>query len=459
MNRRSFLRLILPIIAFKENLSYALENKRLINITSLIVNLISNNKPVYIPAGNYSIDAGSIKLSSNSKLVFSKYAYFTLNKTKNSDNCLFLIDGAESIEISGGIFKADDDVVEVISIKNGSKNISINELSCIGCRLLSSNVTKSYDAISNTDINMNLNITECHGNAVHVNTKKAFIALRYTKNSVCQKCIVDGYYHGILFWGGDSNPKKNGDIYKERKTGNIRIIKNSISNVQQGGIWGSMGEYVSIDSNYLEKGGDVGIDFEGCNRSTAVNNIVKNFRHGGLATFFLCNDILFENNTTVSSEEGNVVVAIFNSTLKQKNTNIKFISNNFIGDGVISSFTQHGSVNELLIQNNNFLNTLLILTSPNNGKIKIIKNTFEFNMQPQENTLIVDVSSVLNNDGGFILENNGVISDRKWFLDTSIFRVNILMYRNSKILPIIKDNSVEKRQTPNSVTLLTILHK
>lgn len=459
MNRRLFLSLILSIIAFKEKFSYALENKKLINITSLIIDLISKNKPVDIPAGNYSIDVVSIKLRSNSKLNFSRNAYFTLNKNKDNKNCLFLIDGSENVEISGGIFKADDDVVEVISIKNGSKNISINELFCIGCRLLSSNVTKNYDAIRNTDINMNLNITECHGKTVNVNTKKAFIALRYTKNSVCQKCIVDGYYHGILFWGGDSNPKKNGAVYKERKTGNIRIIKNSISNVQQGGIWGSMGEYVTIDSNYLEKGGDVGIDFEGCNRSTAINNIVKNFRHGGLATFFLCNDILFENNTTVSSEEGNVVVAIFNSTLKQTNTNIKFISNYFIGDGVISSFTQHGSVNELLVQNNKFLNTLLILTSPNNGEMKIAKNKFKFNMPPHENTFIVNVSSVLKNDGGFILESNDVFSDNKWFLNDSLYRINILMYRNSEIFPIIRDNSVEKRQVPNSVTVSTILQK
>lgn len=459
MHRRSFLTLTLLTLGLKGTSSLASEEGKPLNVTQHLLDLISSGQSVNIPAGNYVIDAASIKLQSNSKVVFSKDAVFKVNKTGNDEVCIFLIDGKSDIEVSGGVFYYDDDTVDVINIVNHSTDISINEITCQGCRLVVSDVMKSYDLISDGDLNSHINIIGCKGSSSKINTRRAFIELHYTKESACESCIIDGYYHGMMFWGGDSNPHKNGAVGNARKAFQLRFKNNNIKNVQLGGIWGSMGDSVSIDSNYLENGRDVGIDFEGCNNSFAINNEVKDFRHGGLATFFLCNNIRFENNVSTSTKKENIVAAIFNSTLKQDNKNISFINNNFIGDGVLSSFTQNGSVSELLIKNNKFTNTLITLVSSNNGRIEISGNNLGFTILPREGDFIVNVSNSLTIENALILQGNNIISEKKWFSGRPVFHIKTLEMRNSGVKPLVKDNLIEDKLQPNSAVILKLIQK
>ncbi|PKE32806.1 hypothetical protein CWS43_02610 [Rahnella sp. AA] len=459
MHRRSFLTLTLLTLGLKGRLSLASEEGKPLNITQHLLDLISSGQSVNIPAGNYVIDAASIQLQSNSRVAFSKDAVFKVNKTGSGEVCIFLIDGKSDIEVSGGVFYYDDDTVDVIKIVNHSADISINEIICQGCRLVVSDVMKSYDLISDGDLNSRINITGCKGSSSIINTRRAFIELHYTKESACEHCIIDGYYHGMMFWGGDSNPQQNGAVGNARKAFQLRFKNNNIKNVQLGGIWGSMGDSVSIESNYLDNGRDVGIDFEGCNNSFAINNEVKDFRHGGLATFFLCNNIRFENNVSISTKKENIVAAIFNSTLKQENKNISFINNNFIGDGVLSSFTQNGSVSELLIKNNKFTNVLITLISPNNGRIEISGNNLGFTILPREGDFIVNVSNSLTTESMLILQENNIHSDKKWFSGEPVFHIKTLEMRNTGVRPLVKDNLIEEKLLPNPAVILKLIQK
>lgn len=459
MNRRNLIILTVLTLGLKGRLALATKSPEPLNITQYILEQISAGKPVNIPAGNYLIDAVSIKINSGSKLNFSKEAVFKVNASDRSSRCIFLIDGKQDIEITGGVFNAEDDMTEVISILNGAHSISVSEVKCNGCRLLTSDVMKSYDLINDSELNYNININECYGASTKIVTRKAFIELHYIKVCNCFDCNIDGYYHGIMFWGGDANPKRDGVLENLRKVSHLNFKGNTVKNVQLGGIWGSMGEYITIDSNYLEQGRDVGIDFEGCNNSLAINNIIKNFRHGGLATFFLCSDIKFENNTSISTKKENIVAAIFNSTLKQDNRNIQFINNKFIGDGVITVFAQNGTVSELLIQGNIFTNTSIKLTSPNNGAIKISKNNFSFNIMPQKDMPVVNVSNVLNASSYLIIQDNHINSEQKWFTDIPVFHIKTLESRNSELVPIVEGNLVEKVSSPKSAIVSKITQK
>ncbi|WP_416414107.1 right-handed parallel beta-helix repeat-containing protein [Pantoea sp. App145] len=415
--------------------------------------MLQEKKEVNIPAGKYVIDDLPIRITSNSRLSFSKDAIIKVNKNKKNESSVFIIDGESDIEFEGGAFYSYDDTVEVIKVVNNAHGISIKNVSCNGCRLFVSDVMKSYNLINDMDLNDKITISNCEGGSEKIKTRRAFIELHYTKNSECEGCVVDGYYHGMMFWGGDSNPNKDGAESNKRKVYNIRFSNNNIKNVQLGGIWGSMGKSVSIDSNNISHGRDVGVDFEGCTDSQATNNIIKDFRHGNLATFFLCKNILFENNTSISTRKENIVAAIFNSTLNQANRNLKFINNTFIGDGVNSYFEQNGTVNDLIIKNNSFSNVSIKLMSPNNGRLEISDNTFFFKIFPDVGTFVVSVSNVMNHENNINLENNNVNSLSNWFLDKPVFNVKVLKPRNLNGSPIIRGNLVEKKSSQYSTII------
>ncbi|MEG3130362.1 right-handed parallel beta-helix repeat-containing protein [Pantoea cypripedii] len=443
MNRRNFIIISSLVLGLNSKMSLSSENVNAKNITQEIVDSLSSNQIVNIPKGEYVIDVGAIKLSSNDKLRFAKDAIIHVNKKDNNRGYVFSIDGESNIEVVGGVFYDDDDSVEVVRIQNGSSGISINEVTCIGCRLTYCNVKGDYEDIDESNLNRKISIKGCQGYTQSVKTRNAFVELRYTKESECLSCTVNGYYHGLMFWGGDSNPKRNGSISNIRKSFNIAFKNNTIRNVQLGGIWGSMGSLITIDSNYLENGGDVGVDFEGCNDSSATNNSIINFKNGGLATFFICNGIKFENNVSSATKKGNVVAVIFNATQKQNNKGISFINNTFVGHGVLTLFKQNGAVDDLLIKSNVFTNVTLNLMSKNNGDVEITNNEFYFNLKPANDDYVVSVSNVTTSGKNITLEDNKIHSNGKWFSDTRVFYVRVFENINSGTSPVVKNNTVE----------------
>lgn len=446
MNRRNFIFFVIVGLLSNQRVSLSDESKPDENITNHILNGLSQSNVVNVPNGIYEIDAGKIVLNSGSSLIFAPGAVLKINSSTSSEQSLFTLDGKNGVSITGGHFIAADDSVVVFKIQNGSKNINITNVSCEGCRLLFSDVLSPYDQINSNLLNENILISHCHGKANKLLTRRAFVEFHYTQNSQCVSCDVEGYYHGLMFWGGDSNPNRDGGENNQRKTSHLTFKNNNLKNLRQGGIWGSMGEYITIDTNTLENGGDVGIDFEGCNSCLATNNSVKNFRHGGLATFFICNDILFKNNTSISTDEKNKIAAIFNATQKQSNKKIYFLNNKFLGEGVVAAFGQNGAVTDLLIKENTFTNIIVDLTSNNNGKIQFVDNKFAFNLLPSKAVEVVRVANVANADNEIVLTGNEVKSDHKWFADKSVFYIDTVSARNFQASPEVNNNIIDQSQ-------------
>ena len=446
MNRRKFIFLAIAGLVVNQRVSLSDENKPTENITDRILSGLSQGNAVNIPDGVYEIDAGKIVLNSGSSLIFGNTTVLKINNSTSNEQSLFTIDGKEGVSITGGHFISTDDSIVLFKIQNGSKNINVANISCEGCRLLFSDVLSPYDHINNSLLNENISISHCRGKANKLLTRRAFVEFHYTQNSQCVSCDVEGYYHGLMFWGGDSNPNRDGDENNQRKTSHLTFKNNNLRDLRQGGIWGSMGEYITIDTNILENGGDVGIDFEGCKSCVATNNSVKNFRHGGLATFFICNDILFKNNTSISTDEKNKIAAIFNATQKQSNKKIYFLNNKFLGEGVVAAFGQNGAVTDLLIKENTFTNITVDLTSNNNGKIQFVDNKFAFSLLPSKAVEVVRVANVANADNEIVLTGNQVKSEHKWFADKSVFYIDTVSARNFQASPEVNNNMIDQSQ-------------
>lgn len=177
-----------------------------------------------------------------------------------------------------------------------------------------------------------LSVTGNVGNASNAANGYAAISLRYTSDSIVQGNNTRGYGHGVMFWGGDSASDGAGT----RKTQRLVIAYNVINDVGQGAIWGSMGREITVIGNTCRTGGDVGIDFEGCQMSSATGNTVENFANGGLTTFYSCTDILFASNMVEQDAQSgaaykafgpgpSVRVTLLGNTLRAANPSIAAI--------------------------------------------------------------------------------------------------------------------------------------
>ncbi|MBQ9359240.1 MAG: right-handed parallel beta-helix repeat-containing protein [Abditibacteriota bacterium] len=111
---------------------------------------------------------------------------------------------------------------------------------------------------------------------------------------------MEGYSHGIQWWGGDSDVRRGGE---HKNFGYLRngVIENCrCSDIEGGGIWGSMGENIQVRGCSVSLCNDVGIDFEGCLDSGAEDCLASDCRNGNYSTFQYCTGkIVFRNCRSV----------------------------------------------------------------------------------------------------------------------------------------------------------------
>lgn len=439
MNRRAFLLSTISSVALSSQFARAVTiNNTKKNLSELFKG--QNSKKIVIPSGDYYFDGTSININSMSEIIFLDGANIYINTQKNNNSTtVFNITDAKNIQISGGTFIAEDDMIVVVQCIDYVKDITVKKIKCIGCRIFASKMTQRYSDILIEKISQGINVSSCRANAKQIKTNHACIELSYINGGRCSNNIISAFYHGVMFWGGDSDPVKNGEPNNERKCTALVINNNIIRDVRLGGIWGSMGDRVSIAANYVENGGDVGIDFEGCNNSIAKNNIVKNFKHGCLATFFICDNITFKNNLALNTGVyGKSIAAIFNASQKPLNKNINFIGNVFVSEGLISYFKQNGAADYLNVRNNYFGNVVVDFTSNNNGDIDISDNKFKYDTVIGEIASTIKVGNVKKPNASITIANNSFINiPSKNFKAIQFFKTEI-----NKKLSVKTNNNV-----------------
>jgi hypothetical protein len=179
-------------------------------------------------------------------------------------------------------------------------------------------------------------------------------------------CVISGYNHGIAWWGGDSNTSVDGAVENERKAKNIIISNNNISDIKMGGIWGSMGENITITGNNVRISG----------------NTVSKCHFGGITTFYICRNVSIVGNsvTAIATE---FVIKIYNSTASAYASNSGYtISGNALrceDETDVANFSIESSSNVNIVGNT--LTNVKIIANPASGQISslsIANNTFNY---------------------------------------------------------------------------------
>jgi hypothetical protein len=347
--------------------------------------LVNSGKKVKVPAGNYVLDCNKINITtSDCEIQFDKNAKVQVINTSgltgaNAEAVVFRISGTSlttiyNVKISGGQFTYADDRIALVGVLSYVDGVIVDRVKVTGLRLIATNdANNNYTNSTSTSRSKRVSATYCIATAATVSTKGAAISFRYSDYGTTSNNIIYGYYYGIMFWGGDSNTGSNGGLGNERKCVGIRSTADRIS-ATKAAWWGSMGldcVATSLSCYGLGTDTDVGIDFEGCVRCSAVGCYVKDFRYGCYATFFYSDGVVFDACCAEVTVEGYRVFTINNSSQNANNRSVTYSNCMFSGVGCCSVVYQQGAVNDLTISNCTFRNVVLHLDSLNNGRIGI----------------------------------------------------------------------------------------
>lgn len=418
------------------------------DVTNKLQQLLNKYDTVFFPNGNYLI---SKSLSAKSGQLI--YSNGTANIISNSTAPFNFIEvrSKEDVKIENINFigpdntKSPDYAVRIVN----SKGVHVTNIRCNNAGLAAAT---GFEGVGYKDINdyksgdrstgsSDVFIDNCTGTgSLEAMKTTRGVWFEYVNNWKISNSSVKNYVQGIQWWGGDSNPERNGDTSDERKTKNGIVENVMASNIAGGGIWGSMGENITVRNCKVSTCGDVGIDFEGCFSSTAANNAVKNCKNACLATFHYNKNISFNNNRVSQAEPANPLACIFNSAQKQDNGTVSFTNNNFSADKGIGFIFQQGPSNNILFEKNTLTNVVLNLAFNNNKIIQIRNNTIKLTRTVDKYNYIIK-AGLTNNNGKLTIENNKIISTVKQSAD--IYAINPLQADyNSSPVNIIKNNNI-----------------
>ncbi|MEG8501660.1 hypothetical protein U4P66_04035 [Klebsiella pneumoniae] len=393
-------------------------------------NALANScKKVVVPAGNYVLDCNKINIStSDCEIEFDKNAKVQVVNTSglsgaNAEAVVFRITGTSlatvyNVRISGGQFTYANDTIALVGVLSYADGVKVERVNVTGLRLISTNdANNNYTNSTSASRSKRVSATFCKATAATVSTRGAAISFRYSDYGTTSNNIIYGYYYGIMFWGGDSNTGSNGGLGNERKCVGIRSTADRIS-ATKAAWWGSMGldcVATALSCYGLGTDTDVGIDFEGCVRCSAVGCYVKDFRYGCYATFFYSDGVVFDACCAEVTTEGYRVFTINNSSQNANNRSVTYNNCMFSGVGCCSVVYQQGAISDLVISNCTFRNVVLHLDSLNNGRIGINNFNMVFDQVPVDGRVFNAVTYY-----AALVINASVLALRDTFINSSV---------------------------------------
>lgn len=369
------------------------------------INTCPNGCQVYL-SRTYNVTTGSINLASGVSL--QGVGTQTTFITSNSSGSILTGTSVSKISARSIAFSGTSDAVIAFHFLAAS-DIRVEQCATITCALLFSESTSATYAGVNSGnscwrINVIDNICLLLGAVASTN---AAIQLRYTNESSIVNNITEGYYHGIQYWGGDANT--NGAITNARLSVGLVISGNHVKNSTAGGIWGSMGERLTIASNEVSGCGDIGIDVEGTNTATITGNTVEACTNGAIAMFYLNSGIIVQGNSCSTTVAGQWLFAIYNSAQSTDNKDITVQGNTFIGVGVIAKVGNENA-DDIKIVGNTLRNTEILFNSNNYHLVTVEDNTLVFDLAAGSAFNAIQVQKT-NGDGRARVSGNIVYSD------------------------------------------------
>lgn len=294
--------------------------------------------------------------------------------------------------IQGGQFFCDSDYGTVVWVFGGVADITLERVGAVGATLVTGNSSAvagrdNYPGVTSGNSPARLRVRNCRATATNVKTVAAGIGCNYVRDALYQGNTVRGYNHGITWWGGNSSYDRDGlPFANSRKTRQVQIVDNFVHDVVQGGIWGSMGEQISITGNTVVDAGDTGIDFEGDLDSVASGNTVRvtGAKHCNvcISTFFTVKNVVFSKNTIQTAMSEVPLYGHYNSS--NNNTysrDVRLIGNSFIctdTDGKAAEVMVNSAIHDIEFSENDLLNCVLNAYGRGLHDSVITRNRFRF---------------------------------------------------------------------------------
>lgn len=98
----------------------------------------------------------------------------------------------------------------------------------------------------------------------NLSSANAVVLVRYCWGWAVRRVTISTCRTGVLWWGGDSNPSRDGAIGGKRWCRNGAVDDVTVTGAEAGGIWGSMGELITLSGCRAYWCMDFGLHTEGC---------------------------------------------------------------------------------------------------------------------------------------------------------------------------------------------------
>ena len=360
--------------------------------TTAIQAAFNASSSVYFPSGTYLISS-SITLNANQQLIGSS-AIITWDATIL--NYAFTGVSINDIEITGLIFSsitANTAPTYGIFLQNSFRvKISRCKTNLVGLAWITSTSYTNYSGVTSANSSSDILIENCNliGSGSSSGVQVA-IFIQYCYHFLITNCSVLNYGQGINWWGGDANT--NGALTNNRLCYNGSITNCSVYNISGGGIWGSMGQNITVSGNSIDTCFDVGIDFEGCFDCTASGNTVSNCVNGCFSLFFFNRNIVFSGNAGTQANATYPIFKCNNQAQTTDNKSVTLTGNTFRGQSVITSCTfAGGPIQSVIFNGNSFINCFISCQFNNMEFINIIGNSFIFDVASGSTINAISVS-------------------------------------------------------------------
>ena len=391
-----------------------------------IQKILDEHKQVFFPPGRYLISQ-SLVLRSNQQLSGSDSSVFAFHQAVEVTNDLaFLtVNSQHNLRLTNLTFYRKDEPKQATYAVDACnvQQLTIERVVAYNCGIVkvaqceSHNYATIPDALSSDQFrevgNTQVTVTNCRGTGSQGSVAQhgAGVLIAYTDNWEITHSSFTRYSHGIQWWGGDSHPQRNGKLTNVRKCRNGMVSDVQVTHVRGGGIWGSMGENITVENCRVAHCGDVGIDFEGCFRSQARYNTVNDCKNEAIAIFHFNQDILFANNQLIQSDPQRAHACIYNSAQTQDNGKVTFTDNVFVTTQGVGIIRQQGPSRRIVFTKNSLHNVVLDFCFNNNQYVQIKDNTFTIT-RPVAQSFIIRAGCT-NNQGVLTIENNQILNVAK----------------------------------------------
>lgn len=359
---------------------------------------------VWLPVGAWQISVNTIVVASNITIKALWPGATTLHFPTGTSTRRFMLQTGnsksnirfEDFNVSGSFC---DDCA--ILIGDACNNIQIRDINCTNAQLVTAG-NSDWDVVTPAEYGYGLVIERCSGtgNGLY-DTQGQFIFVRMQWNWVVRDCRATNYNHGAQWWGGDAaflatKAEGRGDLTNARKCGDGLIENCDFVTMGGAGIWGAMGNGITVRSCFAMDCGDINFDTESGDNILFDDCTAVHGKNALFATYFAARNVkfarcrgTFTSNTIAAGGALRFYNCWNDSSLptNQKDVTIEnctFESSVLDASGNFPYIAQdNGCTYNLQVKDCRFRNGCVNLIGSSNTKSMTVEgNEFEFDMAP-----------------------------------------------------------------------------